>query len=250
MYIQSNFFPTRFALELTQDPFSLGYPAPLNQCWYAPFPPPGIKKRLGAQGFDLRPSALQYFTANPMRRRTLLQWLAAAAGTLPFPAVRAWGQAATFPGNDGATLRALAALVLPSELGRAGTDRIAEKFEHWVRDYRPGADMEHGYGFTRVRAKAPSPAPSYLAQLAALREPLAGTDAATRRKTIEAALEQANIKDLPRMPDGKHIVTDLMSFYFQSADANDLCYRAAIQRYNCRGLDGSENPPPPLKGSA
>ena len=185
-----------------------------------------------------------------MRRRTLLQWLAAAAGTLPWPAVRAWGQTATFPGKDGATLRTLAAMVLPSELGREGADRAAEKFERWVRDYRPGADMEHGYGFTRVRAKAPSPAAAYLAHLQALREPLADADTAARRKAVETALEHANIKDLPRMPDGRHIITDLMSFYFQSGDANDLCYRAAIQRYNCRGLDGSDNPPPALKGPA
>ena len=185
-----------------------------------------------------------------MKRRTLLQWLATAAGTLPFPAVRAWAQTTTFPGQEAPTLRALATLILPSELGRNGTDRIAERFERWIRDYRPGADTEHGYGFTRVRAKPPSPAPTYLAQLGTLRESLTGTDPATRRHAIEAALEQAKIKELPRMPDGKHIITDLMSFYFQSADANDLCYRAAIQRYNCRGLDGSDNPPPPLKGSA
>ena len=185
-----------------------------------------------------------------MKRRTLLQWLATAPGTLPFRAVRAWAQATSFPGKEASTLRALAALVLPSELGREGTDRIAERFERWVRDYRPGADTEHGYGFTRVRAKPPSPAPAYVAQLETLREPLAGADPATRRKAIEAALEQANINDLPRMPDGKHIITDLMSFFFQSADANDLCYRAAIQRYNCRGLEGSDNPPPALRGSA
>ena len=185
-----------------------------------------------------------------MRRRTLLQWLATAAGTLPFPTLRAWGQTATFPGKDAATLRALATLVLPAELGRDGSGRIAEKFERWVRDYRPGADLEHGYGFTRVRSKPPSPAPAYLAQLEALREPLAGTDAVSRRKAIEAALEQANIKDLPRMPDGKHVITDLMSFYFLSGDATDLCYRAAIQRYHCRGLEGSDNPPPALKGPA
>jgi hypothetical protein len=41
-----------------------------------------------------------------------------------------------------------------------------------------------------------------------------------------------------------------MSFYFNSADANDLCYRARIQRDTCRGLEGSENPPPPLKRGA
>jgi hypothetical protein len=181
-----------------------------------------------------------------MKRRTLLRWLATAAGTLPFPVLRAWAQTATFPGSDAATLRSLAAAVLPSELGREGIERIAQKFERWVRDYRPGAEMDHGYGITRLRAKPPLPALAYLAQLIALRAPLSGADPAAKRKAIEAALAHANIRDLPPIPDGKHIASDLMSFYFQSSDANDLCYRAAIRREGCPGLDGSDNPPPPL----
>lgn len=178
-----------------------------------------------------------------MLRRTLLQWLAAAAGTIPFPALRAWAQTTNFPGKYGAALRDLAAAVLPSELGRAGTDRIAGKFEQWVRNYRPGAFVEPGYGFPRLRTKAASPAETYAAQLAELREPLTTAD-------VEAAIEKAGIKDLPRSPDGKHIISDLMAFYFRGSDASDLCYRAAIRREDCRGLDGSENPPPSLKGTA
>ena len=184
-----------------------------------------------------------------MNRRTLLRWLAAAAGTLPFAALRAWSQTATFPAKQGPTLGALAGVVLPSELGSVGTARVAAEFERWVRDYRPGADMDHGYGFTRLRSKAASPAATYLAQLEALREPLANADAAEKRRAVEAALDQANIKDLPRTPDGKHVISDLMSFYFHGSDANDLCYRAAIRRDSCRGLEGSDNPPPPLEGA-
>jgi len=182
-----------------------------------------------------------------MKRRTLLQWLATATGTLPFPLLRAWAQTASFPGREAATLRALAAMVLPSEVGRDGTDRIAEKFERWVRDYRPGADMDHGYGVTRLRKKPPSPASTYMAQLEGLRDPLSGADVAAKRKAIEDALAHAGIKALPEMRDGRHVVSDLMSFYFQSSEANDLCYRVAIQRDGCHGLEGSENPPPPLK---
>ncbi len=141
-------------------------------------------------------------------------------------------------------------MALPSELGRTGTDRVAGQFERWVREYRPGADMDHGYGFTRVRSKPPAPAPAYLNQLEALREPMAKGDAAAKREAVEEALERANIKDLPRSPDGKHVIADLMSFYFRGSDANDLCYRAAIRRDSCRGLEGSDNPPPPLQGAA
>jgi hypothetical protein len=173
-----------------------------------------------------------------MRRRTALQWLA-SLGT----AIRAWSQTPAFPGNQSAALRDLAAFVLPASLGRAGTDLIADQFERYVREYRPGADTEHGYGVTRVRPKPPSPAPEYLRQLAALPVPLT-------REAVEAALEQAQIKDLPRLPDGKSVIADLMSFYFRSADANDLCYRAAIKRETCRGLAGSSKAPAPLKERA
>jgi hypothetical protein len=59
----------------------------------------------------------------------------------------------------------LAATVLPESLGRAKTDAIALQFERWVQEYRAGAEMQTGYGTTRVRYKPASPAPSYLEQL-------------------------------------------------------------------------------------
>ena len=178
-----------------------------------------------------------------MTRRTVLEWLAYSVGTLPVPALRLWAQTATFPGKYGGVLRELAALVLPSELGSNGADRVAERFEQWVREYRPGTEMEHGYGFTRIRSKPSSPAPVYVAQLARLPQPLGRDD-------IEAALNEEKIDALPRLPEGKHVIADLMSFYFNSNAGYDLCYRAAIGRDRCRGLEGSDNPPPPLKGIA
>jgi hypothetical protein len=169
-----------------------------------------------------------------MRRRTILRWLA-AIGPL-----RAWAQTAGFPGDQGTTLRLLAAAVFPSELGAEGIERTAAGFERWVRDYRPGAEMDHGYGFTRLRSKPPSPAPAYLQQLRDLR---LGSDAAANRAAVEAALERANVTALPPTPDGKHVASDLMAFYFRSSAANDLCYRAHIGRDECRGLAGSDREP-------
>src|SRR5271156_1086760 len=134
-----------------------------------------------------------------MRRRTLLQWLA-SLGT----AIRAWSQIPAFSEDQSAVLRELAAAVLPTTLGRKGTDLIAGQFELYVRDYRPGADTDHGYGFTRVRPKPPSPAREYLRQLAALPVPLP-------HDAIAAALDAAQIKALPRVPDGKSVIADLMS---------------------------------------
>lgn len=177
-------------------------------------------------------SAVQ--SVRPMYRRTLLRWLAAIAP------LRAWAQTASFPGDQEQTLRALAAIVLPSELGENGIERVVLTFAAWVREYRPGAEMDHGYGFTRLRSKPASPAPAYLQQLSDLR--LKG-DIASQRTAVEAALEQAKVTALPQTPDGKHVASDLMSFYFRSSEANDLCYRAHIGRDECRGLSGSEKEP-------
>ena len=163
-----------------------------------------------------------------MRRRNALKWMAGIAAS-----VRAWSQTEPFPGDQSGTLRALAALVLPSTSNPA---QIADQFIVYVREYRPGADTEHGYGFTRVRPKPPSPAQGYLRQLAALPTPLT-------KQAVAAALDQAQIKDMPRVPDGKSVIADLMSFYFRSADANDLCYQADIKRDTCRGLAGSSKKP-------
>jgi hypothetical protein len=106
--------------------------------------------------------------------------------------------------------------------------------------------MDHGYGFTRLRTKPPSPAAVYMRQLEALRASLLSGDVPARQQAVEAALEEAKLTDLPRTPDGRHVAADLMSFYFRSSDANDLCYRVAIGRDLCRGLRGSDSPPPPL----
>jgi hypothetical protein len=185
-----------------------------------------------------------------IRRRTVLSWAAYLGGALRLSSVRVWAQNANFPTDQETTLRALAAVVLPAELGSAGIDRTADAFARWVRGYRAGAEMDHGYGATRLRSKAASPAAAYLRHLETLRPSLLSGDSDSKRQAVTAAMEQAKITDLPRSPDGRHIAADLMAFYFRSSDANDLCYRAAIGRDLCRGLEGSEQAPPPLKGRA
>jgi hypothetical protein len=176
-----------------------------------------------------------------MRRRALIQSMIAM---IPFRGARLWAQTVSFPGAREKTLKDLAAAVLPASVGRARTDAVAEQFSRWVREYRPGAEMQHGYGITRVRYKSASPAPKYLAQLDELS---AGPITAER---LAAALRAAGIKDMPGVPDGNHIVADLMSFYFQSPAANDLAYNAAIGKDQCRTLKDSGTAPAPLKGGS
>ena len=85
-----------------------------------------------------------------MRRRTLLRWIASLGSAIRLSSLRAWAQTAGFPGDHGATLGALAAIVFTSERGAEGIPSGARNFERWVREYRPGAEMDHGYGFTRL----------------------------------------------------------------------------------------------------
>jgi hypothetical protein len=183
-----------------------------------------------------------------MLRRGLFRY---AAGL----AAGAWAQPVSFPGESAATLRALAEVVLPASLGTAFLDRKTAAFVTWVNGYRPHAEMEHGYGFTRIQYKAAHPAPQYLKNLQALEaaaQANGGTsfallDTRARKQIVESALGEAQVKALPQSPTGGHIVPDLMAFYFRSSEAADVCYEADIRRDDCRGLRGIDQQPRPLR---
>jgi hypothetical protein len=153
-----------------------------------------------------------------------------------------------FPGAQDGALKELAATLLPESLGRPGTDQVAAGFIRWLNEYHPGAEMQNGYGFTRVRVVPPSPNAKYLTQLEELaRVILVNPDVGFRRKQLEARLQAVGIKDLPALPESGDIVIDLMAFYFNSSHANDHAYEAAIDRDGCRGLKSSSAIPSALK---
>jgi len=182
-----------------------------------------------------------------MRRRTLIQSVLGLAAILPIPRVREWALGTAFPGVQEDTLRELAATVLPSSLGRAGTDDVAAEFGDWVAGYRVGAEMSPGYGSPRVRYKGASPAALFQRQLQALAAgALASDDLAVRRKQLAVELEREGINDLTTVPRGEHVVADLMSFWFASPAAHDLAYQAAIGKDRCRTLESSARVPRPL----
>jgi len=149
----------------------------------------------------------------------------------------------------------IADVVLPAELGSDGRREAVGAFVRWLRNYKEGADTDHGYGNTRIRRTGPSPARGYPQQLAALDDAARGRGAASfaaasrdvRRALIESALASARVERLPSRPTGVHVASDLLGHYFNSAAAEDVCYHAAIGRDSCRGLPGSEARPSPLK---
>jgi hypothetical protein len=181
----------------------------------------------------------------------VLQLLGAAAAALPWRPSLAAAQAAPLTESSVLTLRQIAPVVLPSELGVRGADAVVDSFLAWLRGYRSSADMGFGYGILRQRRTPQITAATYVQQLEALSRAGAGTRGAASNAAARAAivksLDDAGIKDFPSSPNGTHVVADFMSFYFNGTDANDLCFKAKIGRDRCRTLAGSSQRPAPLE---
>jgi hypothetical protein len=187
-----------------------------------------------------------------LRRRSWLQRAAAALSSLSGWRAPAWAEppdSSTAP-ESRETLVALATTVLPASLGRKRILEVTARFEAWLGAYRPGAELDHGYGHTKLQTAAGSPASGHELQLAALERSaraegssFANLSYERRRALVISAVDAARIAGLPERPDGRHVATDLLAFFFRSSDANDLCYQAAIGRDTCRGLAGSEAEP-------
>jgi hypothetical protein len=192
-----------------------------------------------------------------MNRSDALKSLAAVAALPALTASDLVAQTTDFTPAQIATLRALAEVALPSSLGADGRDDAVRRFVTWVRGYKPGADRGHGYGNSQLSAPTgPSPASRYPAQFDALDAAAKTRGAATfaaltlvaRRAVVEAALnDPQRVTQMPARPNGANLVADFMGLYFNGADARDVAYNAAIGRDTCRGLDGSDQAPRPLK---
>ncbi|MEJ7813360.1 MAG: hypothetical protein WKG32_23330, partial [Gemmatimonadaceae bacterium] len=100
-------------------------------------------------------------------RRAFLGWLAglASATTLARRAGATLIAPRAAPAPRPALLHALGEAVLPMELGRDGVARAAAAFDRWVREYRAGAEVMHGYGDPRITYLGPSPAARWWPQL-------------------------------------------------------------------------------------
>ena len=178
-----------------------------------------------------------------MKRRTLLQWLAAVPAIIPFQSLRLFAQPRQLTADAVAELHEIAPTVLPATLGDTRVREIADRFVAWTRGYREGVALIHGYGHPRLQKSGASPVPGYITQLASLAAEARtrGTrwgalDGETRRSLLDAAFVKAGVRGLPPRPLGQHVVADLMAFYFRSSEANDDCYKAQINREVCRPI--------------
>jgi hypothetical protein len=190
-----------------------------------------------------------------MHRRALLRWLVSGAAAWPLRGIRLHAQAAALSDSSVPLLRALAPVVLPSALGAAGHNKVVGDFVQWLASYRSGAERNWGYGHPRKNVTPAIDAAAYqrqlndLDQLARVRgSAFASLPLDARSAIVFEVLDSIKARTLPGAPTGAHVVTDFMSFYFSSAAANDLVYRARIGRTTCRGLTGADGRPSAVSG--
>src|SRR3954468_8746042 len=152
-----------------------------------------------------------------MKRRTLLQLIAAAPIAVPFRDVLLFAQPRELTPAAIAALHDIAPTVLPTTLGDTGARQVADRFVAWVRGYREGVALTHGYGHPRLQKSGPSPVAGYVTQLGSLRADAAAKggrwavlDLETRRALLDAAFTKAGVRTLPPRPMGQHVIADLM----------------------------------------
>lgn len=188
-----------------------------------------------------------------MKRRRAIQSLMTAAAGLPL--LRVQLDAEELTPDMIFVLRDVAATVLPSTIGSKGQQDAVGEFLKWLRDYKEGVALSHGYGDPRLVKSGPSPQAAYSKQLFALQQAaqarggrFGALPLSVRRELLDAAFTAAEVRNLPGRPDGKHVVADLMAHYFRSSAANDLCYNARIGRHTYRAIRVTTVRPQPLTG--
>jgi hypothetical protein len=186
-----------------------------------------------------------------VKRRDALKTLTTAAAALPL--MRVPLEAQELPADQIFLLRDVAATVLPSAIGSKGQNDAVDNFLRWIREYKEGVALSHGYGEPRLVKSGPTPAPGYTKQLIALQQAAQSRGGRfgalpldVRRQLLDEAFKAADVRNLPGRPDGKHVVADLMAHYFRSSAANDLCYNARIGRNTYRAIRVTTVRPPAL----
>jgi hypothetical protein len=192
-----------------------------------------------------------------VKRRQAIKTLATAAAALPMMRAKLaaldLATAQDLQPDQIFVLKDVAPTVLPSAIGAKGHEAAVDNFLRWLREYKEGVALSHGYGEPRLVKSGPSPKPGYVDQLTALQQAAQARGGRfgalpidIRRELLDAAFKAADVRNLPGRPDGKHVVADLMAHYFRSSAANDLCYNARIGRNTYRAIRVTTVRPAPL----
>jgi len=185
------------------------------------------------------------------------RFLASLAGALPVAIIvrRAHAAAVAHVAADPATLDALAEVVLPSAaLGKAGLMREIASFRKWGAEYREGAEVNHGYGTSRLRTLGPTPMTRWTTQLDELdaaaktkhQKAFHEVPADDRAALVRAALQGQRLERIPSIGDASHVALALLSHFYTGSEANDLCYESRIGQQTCRPLAQQARKPLPM----
>jgi len=190
-------------------------------------------------------------------RRTFVAWV---AGAVPVALVarRADALGAAWIAGEPETLRALAEAVLPTELGATGAARVALGFQAWIDNYAQHAELVHGYGTSALRFSRATPRPNWAVQLERIgrrtedggRRAFAAMSIEERRAVVRDELKNERIDRMPAVGSASHVALALLSFYYGSSQAADLCYGSQIGRTMCRPLETASRKPLPLARAA
>jgi hypothetical protein len=164
-----------------------------------------------------------------MQRRSFFKTV--FTGALAFVGVRRARAQQLEPG-----IRELAMVVLPSGIDKS---KAADEFVAWIGNYKAGAQIASGYGHPRTQVTGPNPSAHYGEQLRALGSPIT-------KESVAKAIEAAGVDRIPQHPNGKHVASDMLAFFFASSDGEDFLYGAAVKRDDCRGLATSGQRPAKL----
>jgi len=192
---------------------------------------------------------------NESTRRTFMKTGAALASALALPGCETSTEAPPAPAaGRPETLLAVGSIVLPAaSLGEDGVRRVVEGFRKWLDELEPVAELDHAYIFTdEILYGPPDPDPMWTAQLEALEleaeKRHEAPFAALPREEQEALLRRqlppnpgAALADPARAP---HVALGLLAYFYQSSEANDLCYERAIEKTTCRGVESGAVEPP------
>lgn len=185
------------------------------------------------------------------------QFIGSAAALAPAAALPLGATPPQSPRLDEETLTVLAETVLPGELGPAGIRRVVQGFQRWLAEYRPAAEVNHGYGTDRIEYTPAHPGPGWAAQLEALNleskerhgNPFSWLTPEQRREVIRAQLARERLDRLPEPAEARHVAVGLLAYFYSTPEATDLCYRARVGAFACRPLAESTQRPLPLAGS-
>jgi hypothetical protein len=186
---------------------------------------------------------------NPNSRRTFLKRGAALASSLSI------GGCASPPTTEAPvggsipleTLDALGSIVLPANsLGAEGVEKVVAGFRKWLEDLEPVAELDHAYIATdEILYGPPDPQPAWNAQLEALdlesekkhEAPFHALPREAQEAILRGQLPRRLDADLPEPARAPHVAIGLLAYFYQTSEANDLCYERAIEKTTCRGIE-------------